>query len=169
MIVIYVGDSKDVIKRIQDNHCGNGTNVEASALRERVAERKGYQISKTKRASGSIKKRLDLPTPQIGEQEISTYLKSGSWRLVICNSAAEAKNFQWYAIEQFEPLLNIERKPWHKQFRNRYENLLKNLLASPARTLNQLDAVHSGPGVYVLYHEVKPEDFFAGDVIDSDC
>jgi len=159
MIVIYVGDSKDVIRRIRDNHCGNGTNVEASALRERVAENMGYRISKTRRASGSTKKRLDLPNPQMGEQEISAYIKSGIWRFAICNSAAEAKDFQWYVIEQLKPLLNIERKPWNKQFLEGYKGLSAKLTTSPARTLNQLNAIKSGPGVYVLYHEVPPRDF----------
>jgi len=48
LMIIYVGDSKDVIKRIRTNHCKG--NVEASALRKYVAEALGYRIKITKRS-----------------------------------------------------------------------------------------------------------------------
>ena len=65
MIYVYVGDSRDVVKRIIVCHC-NG-NVEASALRKAVAEAMGYRLKKSRRESGSIRVRIDLPNPNEGE------------------------------------------------------------------------------------------------------
>lgn len=94
MHVIYVGDSGNVTKRIRPDHCRGG-DVEGSALRERIAERKRYPIKKTKRLSGSEQKRLDLPDPRVGEREITLYVKSGKWRYVVCAPNEEARDFQW--------------------------------------------------------------------------
>jgi len=52
MKVIYVGDARDVVKRIQNNHCGG--NVEASALRKAVAEAMGYSLKRTRARSGDL-------------------------------------------------------------------------------------------------------------------
>jgi len=163
MFTIYVGDSGDVVRRIQADHCGNNTNIEASSLRERLADHVGYQISKTKRPGGSTRKRLDLPEPRIGEQLISSYVRSGVWKFVICSSAREAKEFQWYAIEQLKPLLNIKCKSWKMENTERYKSLLATLLSSPSLRYAQLDGTYSGPGVYVLYHESQPEDVIMAD------
>ena len=46
-VIIYVGDSHDVTKRIGTNHCSG--NVEASPLRKAVAEAMGYPLKHTKR------------------------------------------------------------------------------------------------------------------------
>jgi len=163
VFIIYVGDTGDVVRRIQADHCGDNTNVEASSLRERLADNVGYQVSKTKRPSGSIRKRLDLPEPHIGEQLISSYTKSGVWKFVICSSAREAKDFQWYVIEGLKPLLNIKHRPWKTENVERYRSLLASLLSSPSLRYDQLDGAHSGPGVYVLYHESQPKDFILAD------
>jgi ADP-ribosylglycohydrolase len=81
MLVIYVGDSRDVIKRIRKDHCGNGTNVEASALRERVAENKGFQIKKTNRGyAGGAMRLLNQVANRVDWREISPRLfGSGSF------------------------------------------------------------------------------------------
>jgi hypothetical protein len=100
--VVYVGDAKDVVKRIRSDHC-NG-NVEASALRKSVAIAKGYLLKKTKRPSGSTRIRIDLPVPRKGETCISGYIQSSEWRFVLCASSMEAKDFQWYAIDQLADL-----------------------------------------------------------------
>ena len=51
MKTIYVGDSKDVVKRIKNNHCSG--NVEASAFRKHLAVAMGYKLKKTKIETGS--------------------------------------------------------------------------------------------------------------------
>lgn len=150
MLIVYVGDSGNVSKRIRRNHCGG--NVEASALRRHVAERKGFPIKKTRRPSGSRRVRLDLPDPKAGEEEISAYLRSGMWKLVICDSPEEARDFQWYVIEALNPLLNVDRQPWNTDRGARYQSLLAELTGFPCRSYRDLET-ESGPGVYVFYHE----------------
>jgi len=172
-MIIYVGDSRDVVKRILTNHC-NG-NVEASALRRHIAEAMGFQIKKTKRPSGSIRVRIDLPDPRVGEKEISSYIHSGEWKYVICSSYKEANDFQWYVIAKLGPLLNRDRKTWNKRKLHKYQILLTNLLDSPALRCSQLHGMRSGPGVYIFYHQKPPQKLLAkhrqckdtADIIES--
>ena len=163
MLVVYVGDARDVIKRIRSQHCGG--NVEASALRKHIAVAKGYPLSTTRRASGSSRVRLALPDPSRGEQEISAYLRSGTWKVAICVSYEEAHDFQWYAIEQLNPLLNVSRKPWSAQHHARYAALFGLLESMPGMDYSELGKARSGPGVYVLYHAVPP----SGAGLDGSC
>jgi len=150
-MIIYVGDARDVIKRIRTNHCSG--NVEASALRRHVAEAKGYKIKSTKRLSGSMRVRINLPNPQNGEMDVSNYIRSGEWKYVIWNSYAEANDFQWYVIDQLKPLLNKDHKSWDPENRQRYQSLLTRLTSSPPLNCDQLHGMRSGPGVYVFYHQ----------------
>jgi len=145
-----------VKKRIRTNHCGG--NVEASALRRHLAEAKGYTIKSTKRTSGSTRVRIDLPEPKTGEMDVSDYIRSGEWRYVICDSYTEAHEFQWYAIAQLRPLLNRDRKPWNIGNLQRYQFLLAKLTSSSPVTCDQLRDLRSGLGVYVLYHQRRPDD-----------
>ncbi|MCI0693783.1 hypothetical protein L0337_17470, partial [candidate division KSB1 bacterium] len=128
-------------------------NVEGSALRRHVASHKGYTLLRTKRANGSFRVRLDLPYPGVGEKEISTYLKSGQWKFVICDSYEEASDFQWYLIERLKPLLNKIHKSWNKQFLLKYSVLLNILEVSSGSDYYQLCNMRSGPGVYVHYQK----------------
>jgi len=154
---IYVGDSRDVINRILTNHCSG--NVEGSAFRSHVAEEMGYKLKKTRRPSGSTRVRIDLPNPKVGENAVTAYIRSGNWRYVICNTYDEAHDFQWYVIEQLNPLLNRDRESWNRSKTQRYESLLRTLLNSPALTCEQLKRKPSGPGVYLFCHDVTPHDF----------
>ena len=150
MLAIYIGDARDVVKRIRSNHCSG--NIEGSALRKHIAIKKGYSLTKTRRDSGSIRLRINLLDLRFGEQTISDYLRSGIWKFVFCSSYIEAHDFQWYAIGKLHPLLNVNCKKWDSQQNNRYANLLTALITSPGYTFAQLDAKQVGPGVYLLYH-----------------
>ena len=163
--IIYVGESGDVLRRIQTNHCSG--NVEASAFRKHVAAAMGYKIKKTKRVSGPTRVRIDLPNPRVGEDSVSNYIRSGEWRYVICNSHNEAKDFQWYVIDQLGPLLNRDRRPWSEKNLQRYQFLLAELRSSPAMNCGQFGGMRSGPGVYVFYHRQMPSntvDRFSSDI-----
>jgi hypothetical protein len=153
-MVIYVGDAADVVKRIRKNHCAG--NVEASALRRHIAVAMGYNIVATKRASGSTRVRIDHPEPKVGESKVTEYIQSAEWKYVICGTYEEAHDFQWYAIEKLEPLLNVNRKSWNKSFIERYEFLLAELHGASSYRCNQLKGAHSGSGIYVLYHNFRP-------------
>jgi len=153
--IIYVGDTHDVLKRIRTNHCRG--NVEASAFRRHVAKAKGYKLKSSRRKSGSTKIRIDIPNPRIGEKDVSDYIRSGMWRCVICDSYAEAHDFQWYVIDLLNPLLNKERKPWNRRNEQRYQELFDKLTNSPRLKCNHLSGVQSGPGVYVFNHHQSPE------------
>ncbi len=153
-MIIYVGDSRDVIRRIRTNHCRG--NIEASALRRHVAEAKGYRIKSAKRTSGSTRVRIDLPDPHTGEMDVKDYIRSGEWKYIICDSEYEAKNFQWYVIDQLKPLLNKNCNPWNIGNLKRYQDLLSQLTNSPALNYDELKGMQSGPGVYVLYHHKRP-------------
>jgi hypothetical protein len=85
------------------------------------------------------------------------------WKFVICDSAQEARDLQWYVIEQLKPLLNVKRKQWQMEKAERYRSLLASLLSSQGLRYDQLDKAQSGPGVYVLYHESLPVDFITGN------
>lgn len=157
MFFIYVGDSKkNVINRILTNHCSG--NVEGSGLREAVAQKMGIVIARIKRPSGNYKIRINLPIPKEGEDKISEYIRSGTWRYIICRSYDEAHDFQWFLIDQLEPILNKVRKPWKKENTKRYICLLNLLEISPILNYRQLRGRHSGPGTYVLYHEEIPHN-----------
>jgi len=155
--IIYVGDSSNVINRIIYNHC-NG-NVEASAFRKTIAELKGFKIVQEKRQSGSIRKRVSSEE----EKQISDYIHSGKWRYIICSSYNEAHDFQWFVIEKLDPPLNKNRKPWNKNFAERYEKLFKDLLNSPLYKYDELKEQlrqinNTGPGVYIFYHQFLPNE-----------
>lgn len=154
MRVIYVGDAGDVVRRILTNHCGG--NVEGSALRKAVAEAMGYRLKRTRRPSGSIRVRIDLPNPREGERRVSEYLRSGKWRYVACCSYGEAHDFQWYVIERLKPLLNRVFRPWNHGRLQRYQSILVQLEEALALDCDQLRGKQSGPGVYVLFHTKIP-------------
>jgi len=154
MIYVYVGDSRDVVKRIIVCHC-NG-NVEASALRKAVAEAMGYRLKKSRRESGSIRVRIDLPNPNEGEAKISSYIRSGKWKYIICQSYTEAYDFQWYVISQLKPLLNRKIKPWNTLRNKRYKELFAQMLKSQPLGCNELYGKPTGPGVYILIHQYTP-------------
>lgn len=153
---IYVGDSGDIIKRIRTNHCSG--NVEGSAFRKHVAAEMGYAITKTKRDSGSTKVRLDLPDPRVGERRITNYLRSGSWRIVICDTYDEAHDFQWYAIAKLQPTLNKAAQAWDSAAGARYAQLLQSLLDCTLIPYADIGGSESGPGVYAFYHNELPGD-----------
>ncbi|NVM56112.1 MAG: hypothetical protein HWN66_20615 [Candidatus Helarchaeota archaeon] len=156
-LVIYIGDSANVIPRIKREHCSG--NVEASALRKHVAREMGYKIRKEKRTtSNSYRTRIDLPDPRVGEQQISNYIQSGHWKYVLCKSTDEARDFQWYAIHKLNPLLNKDRKPWNSTKSERYQFLLEQLSKSVPRNCSELRRLDSGPGIYVLYHPRPPSE-----------
>ena len=152
--VIYVGDSGDVIKRIRRTHCSG--NVEGSAFRKHVATELGYDIGRTKRASGTTKVRLDLLDPKSGENEITRYMRSGAWRFVFCDSANEARDFQWYVIDNLRPALNRDSRSWDCNCDQRYSQLLHVLLDCHSVEYANLAGQTSGPGVYAFYHDHLP-------------
>jgi hypothetical protein len=127
MFVIYVGDSKNVVNRIRTNHCSG--NVESSAMRLHIAEAKRYTFKRSRRTSGAMRVRINLPNPSEGEADVSRYIRSGWWKYVICDSDDEARDFQWYAINHFRPILNKDGRSWGKEYVSRYEKLLRPLKA----------------------------------------
>ena len=104
--------------------------------------------------------RIDLPNPNEGEAKISSYIRSGKWKYVVCHSYAEAHDFQWYAISQLKPLLNKRIKPWDTSRSERYQELLTQMLKSQPLGCNELYGRPTGPGVYLLLHQHAPSEFY---------
>lgn len=154
MNTIYVGDSKNIIKRIRFEHCRG--NVEASALRKSIADYNNYNLIKEKRHSGSMRIRINLPDSRDGEQEISAYLQSGIWKYVLCESYDEAHDFQWYVINRLKPTLNKNYNNWNAQQETKYSQLFTKLTNNNGYNCSELANHQTGPGVYVLYHTEKP-------------
>ena len=154
MKLIYIGDSRNVITRLRSNHCSG--NVEGSRLRQCIAKRMGYGFKITKRSNGSKNIRIDLSSPRVGEQEVSSYIRSGKWKYVLCNSYDKAHDFQWYAIDKLDPMLNANCRPWKQINRNRYQKLLEMIGKSPEYSCEELKKLKTGPGVYVFYHKREP-------------
>ncbi|HEY3079939.1 MAG TPA: hypothetical protein VGM69_08535 [Chloroflexota bacterium] len=153
-LCIYVGDSGDVLRRLTTDH-GAG-NVEASALRRHIAEEMGYELTRTKRASGNTRIRIAAPNERSGELRVTEYIRSGRWKYVLCASYDEASDFQWFVIERLNPLTNRRRGAWRRPELPRYEALLGALQASPPTEGGKLSGLKSGPGVYVLDHDRPP-------------
>ncbi|MBD1866822.1 hypothetical protein H6F95_05790 [Cyanobacteria bacterium FACHB-471] len=153
-MLIYVGDGRDVIKRIRNNHLKG--NVEASSLRKHLAIEMGYQISVSKRSSGSQRIRIALPEPEKGENIVSAYLSGGLWQYIICDSYEEANAFQWYVIEKLEPCLNKDRRSWDTSRLPKFEILLHNLQNSQFYEFGGLAGLISGAGVYAFHHHQYP-------------
>src|SRR5262245_3162494 len=109
MKTLYVGDARDIVARICTNH-GAG-NVEASAPRCYVAQAMGLGFTRTRRPSGSMRLRIKLADPRIGERAISAFIRSGWWRLALCESYEEARALQWLAIKVLQPVWNTDRRP----------------------------------------------------------
>ena len=154
MLIIYVGDASDFVRRIRTNHCSG--NVEGSALRHHIAEAKRYTLKRSKRPGGSMRVRIDRPDPREGEADVSRYIRSGWWKYVICDSDEEARDFQWYVIDHLQPVLNRDGRSWKKDIASRYEELLRALEEAEALSCDQLRERQSGPGVYVFLHEQRP-------------
>jgi len=153
MRVVYVGDAGNLRARLRQ-HCGG--NVEASALRKHVARAMGLGLRREPRANGrSVRVRIDLPDPAEGEGRVSAYLCGGIWRVVVCASAEEARDFQWFAIDRLDPALNRERRAWASGSEARYEEGVDRLRSGEARACGAVDWP-TAPGVYALWHERPP-------------
>lgn len=145
----YVGDASDLRKRILTNHIRG--NVEGSVLRSHVAVTLGFEISRTKRASGSTRSLIDSDDPKRDEATVSDYIRSGKWRVVPCSTYSDAQELQWFLIDRLSPRLNKRRKPWDESRAGDFERLWA--LARSARSYSYEDLRHlpSRPGVYAFY------------------
>jgi hypothetical protein len=149
----YVGDSKGLRSRVRQHCIGN---VESSALRKTIATAMGFEIISTKRPSGSRKISVESAST---EQIISAYIQSGSWRVVVCATSDEAREFQWYAIDKLRPPLNKLMQFWEEEFEAEYENLLNTLLESAQIQFETTLEISRESGVYSLWHEQSPVEF----------
>ena len=149
----YVGDSKGLRNRVRQHCMGN---VESSALRKTIATEMGFEIISVKRPSGSRKLTVSPPS---AEQIISAYVQSGVWKVIVCETAEEARDFQWYAIDKKRPHLNKYMQFWDESSEELYKNLLENLLKSAEIEFESTLEVSTESGVYSLWHEQNPADF----------
>ena len=154
MHAIYVGDSRNVQKRIKINHCSG--NVEASALRRHIAQAMGYRLKRENRPSGSTRVRIDLPDPSDGERRISDYMRSGKWRVITCDNYELANDFQWYVIDRLKPRLNRDRKEYPKAMTTLFERMFQKLLESRMLNCSTIGRSEPKSGVYVFYHQEIP-------------
>ena len=153
---IYVGDAKNIRRRLRQHQTGN---VEASALRKHVAADMGYRIKREKRGNGSYRMRLDLPDPTVGESKVSLYIASGGWRFVRCDDCSEANQLQCFLIEMLEPALNVDRRLWDHAQAVRFAFFQRALEVQPVLRLSEIGRQKAeGPGVYVFYHAMRPRE-----------
>jgi hypothetical protein len=153
---IYIGDGSQIRRRIRNEHCGG--NVEGSSLRKPVARAMGYNFTQERRISGSLKVRLDLPNPAIGEQQITNYVRTGVWKFVVCPPGVKAKDFQFYAIQNINPppILNINQGTWPANMQAIYQQMLNQLINCQAHNYDQTVNIPNEPGVYLFIHDNKP-------------
>jgi hypothetical protein len=153
---IYIGDGSKIRNRIRNQHC-NG-NVESSSLRKHIAQTMGFHLQREQRLNGSTRVRLAMENASVGEQIISNYLKSGSWKFVICPPSINAKDFQFYAIQNItpRPLLNVNMGEWGISFEYQYRNLLDQLLNCLPHNFEDLINVPNESGVYLFLSEIQP-------------
>lgn len=153
---IYIGDGSKIGTRITKQHCGG--NVEGSSLRKLVARAMGYTFTQQRRSKGSLRVRIDLPSPLIGEKQITNYLRIGKWKFVICPPGIEAKDFQFYAIQNINPppILNINQGTWKENRLEVYQGMLNELLNCQAHNYAQTVNIPDEPGVYLFIHDNQP-------------
>lgn len=114
-------------------------------------------IASTRRDSGATKTRIDSDDPGRDEATVSSYIRGGTRRIVLCDSYDEANAFQWFAIEQLSPHLNVDRRPWDATRAARFGRLLTALTAGPHCRRDELKGSGlNGPGLYVLEHQHVP-------------
>jgi len=138
MHAVYVGDARDVVERVSQNHCVG--NVEVSALRKYVAEALGFR------------------DPKKGEAAVSEYIHGGWWLFIVLPSYEDAHDFQWYVIEKLDPILNRTPKPYARARVKVYEDWLSKLEESRPWICQDIGDAESGSGVYVLYHDSEPSE-----------
>lgn len=159
MNVIYVGDASKLRRRVIQKHVKGDGGVHTSPLRRHTATAWSIPF-KYERHGIHFRAALDVPDAQKADEvtaELTAYVRSGSWRFVECESAEEAKDFQWYCIEQLKPSLNRDEKPWNKSQQSRYKCLLDGMRAERLLSTDQdLATLRERPGVYVFYHEEEP-------------
>lgn len=153
---IYIGDGSRIMTRIKNQHCSG--NVEGSSLRKHIAKAMGFHLCKTLRDNGSWRVRLDLPNPKSGESQITNYLRTGEWKFVVCPDGIDAKDFQFYAIQNISPtpILNINFGNWNEEMLKVYKDLLCKLESCPAHHYNQLAIIPNESGVYLFIHKENP-------------
>jgi hypothetical protein len=161
---IYIGDGSKIKSRIRNQHCGG--NVEGSSLRKHIALNMGFQLTYIQRKSGNRRVRLDLPNPLIGEQRITGYMRSGLWKFVICPPDINARDFQFYAIQNINqtPILNVNPGKWDASFLNSYQGLLNQLVNCPAQNFVQTENIPNESGVYLFIHDKRPIQFIGSDM-----
>jgi hypothetical protein len=155
---IYVGDGSKIGTRIKNQHCGG--NVEGSSMRKLVARAMGYTFTQQRRLKGSWKVRLDLPNPSTGEKQITNYIRNGVWKYIVCPSTIDAKDFQFYVIQNIipAPILNINQGKWQEDMQPVYQNMLQQLLNCQAHNYDQSVNIPTEPGVYLFIHDEDPNN-----------
>ena len=147
---MYIGDSISVSKRIRKNHCAGS--VKTSAFRRSIAAKMGFPITTepTTSKKGKIYSKIyiNLPNRLEAEQQISTYVTGGRWKFIRCISKEEAQDFQYYAIEKINPVLNRDRHGWNHERERQYAELLSALLNCPW-CIHTDERIYDGPGVYL--------------------
>ncbi len=154
MRCIYVGDSGNVATRVATNHCSG--DVAASHFCKHVACAMGYSVVRAKGTKGKLKWILASEDPTVAKKNIKTYIQSGKWRYVLCESPCEARDFQWYAIKRLNPKLNKERKSCKTIQAERYGQLFDLLIRCPLMNASELRKKAVGPGVYAHYNPSCP-------------
>lgn len=155
MQVLYVGDARNVKKRILNNH-GRG-NVESSILRKHITSILGLKTKTELRIHGSYRIRIDKPNNSRGEKDISEFIERGRWRVIIVEDYEEAHKLQWYIIGRLSPPLNRRIKMGEGFDEVRYEVVFQQLMDSPELGLDDISKLKEGPGIYVFYNTSTPE------------
>jgi hypothetical protein len=153
---IYIGDGSKIKTRIRNQHCVG--NVEGSSLRKHIAIALGLTLARQQRVNGTWRVRINLPNPLIGEQQITNYLRTGKWKFVVCPPGIDAKDFQFYAIQNIKPppILNINQGTWQVNMQAIYQEMLNQLLNCQAHNYDQTVNIPNEPGVYLFIHDNQP-------------
>jgi hypothetical protein len=153
---IYVGDGSKIGTRIKNQHCGG--NVEGSSIRKLVARAMRYTFTQQRRIKGSLKVRLNLQNPSTGEKQITNYIRNGVWKYIVCPPTIDAKDFQFYVIQNINPtpILNINQGTWQVNMQAIYQEMLNQLLNCESHNYDQTVNIPNEPGVYLFIHDNQP-------------
>jgi len=153
---IYIGDGSKIKNRIRNQHCSG--NVEGSSLRKHIAQAMDFTLTNQRRVNGSWRVRINLPNTIAGEQQITNYLRTGVWKFVVCPPEIDAKDFQFYAIQNINPtpILNINQGMWQVNMQATYQVMLNELSNCPVHNYAQTANIPNEYGVYLFIHENNP-------------
>lgn len=147
----YISHSSNLQGRI-GLHC-NGK-VNDSVLREKIALKLGFGIlKKLKSNTNTAVKTVHSSDSRSSEEEISTLIREGRWRVIRIGDEVDRTDFQRFLNSRLTPSFReSSERPWNKGMEEQYNDLCNRLVDSKLMKCSEYESIPELPGIYVFYH-----------------